>query len=85
VHSVPGNQIINAGILINIDIPSGKNGLLADARDSFTVAPNMSHYSGSSIAEETPKRLWQGIPVGIQRRVTDIDPISAHNICTFQP
>ena len=85
LHGVPGDQIISAGNLINIDIPSDKNGLLADARDSFTVPPDISNYSGNSIAEETPKRLWQGIPVGIQRRVTGTDPISVHNVCTFQP
>lgn len=38
-HGVPGDQIISAGDLINIDVSAEKNGFFADTGGSFIVPP----------------------------------------------
>lgn len=38
-HGIPGNRVIEAGDLVNIDVSASKNGYFADTGASFRVAP----------------------------------------------
>lgn len=58
-HGVPGNQIISAGDLVNIDVSAEKNGFFADTGGSFIVPPGTDIQR--ALCRTTRKALNRGV------------------------
>src|SRR5262249_12709200 len=58
-HGIPGNQVLKAGHLINIDVSAEKNGYFADTGASFVLQGNDRRLE--ALCRDGKRALWTGI------------------------
>lgn len=58
-HGIPGDRIIKAGDLVNIDVSAEKNGYFADAGASFIVPPGTAKLD--RLVRDGKRALWVGL------------------------
>ncbi len=58
-HGIPGNQVLKAGQLINIDVSAEKNGYFADTGASFVL--NGGEQYLENLCRDGKRALWTGI------------------------
>jgi methionyl aminopeptidase len=58
-HGIPGERVIRAGDLVNIDVSAEKNGLFGDTGASFAVPPVRA--ATQRLCRDGKRALWQGI------------------------
>ncbi|WIJ23717.1 type I methionyl aminopeptidase [Devosia sp. RR2S18] len=58
-HGIPGDRVLKAGDLVNIDVSAEKNGVFADTGASFVIPPGNSKLDG--LCRDGKKAMWAGI------------------------
>lgn len=58
-HGIPGDRVLKAGDLVNIDVSAEKNGVFADTGASFLIPPGNSKLDG--LCRDGKKAMWAGI------------------------
>ena len=58
-HGIPGDRVIAAGDLVNIDVSAEKNGLFSDTGASFAVPPVTSKVK--RLCRDGKRAMWTGI------------------------
>lgn len=58
-HGIPGDRVIKAGDLVNIDVSAEKNGVFADCGASFLLPPG--HAKLEALCRDGKKAMWAGI------------------------
>lgn len=58
-HGIPGDRVLAAGDLINLDVSASKNGFFADSGASMTVAPAPSRLD--KLCRDGKRAMWAGI------------------------
>ena len=58
-HGIPGDRVIQAGDLVNIDVSAEKNGFFADTGASFPVPPVSPEIE--KLCQDGRKAMWTGI------------------------
>eukprot|EP00873_Tetraselmis_striata_P030475 jgi/Tetstr1/450739/TSEL_037775.t1 len=71
-HGIPGNRVIKAGDLVNIDVSAEKDGIFADTGASYIVPPG-SVRRLEKLCSDGKKAMWAGIrSVRSGGRIADI-------------
>ena len=60
-HGIPGDRVIVAGDLVNIDVSAEKDGYFADTGGSFAVPPVSPRVA--RLCQDGRRAMWQGIQV----------------------
>ncbi|HEV7292901.1 MAG TPA: type I methionyl aminopeptidase [Devosia sp.] len=58
-HGIPGDRVLKAGDLVNIDVSAEKSGVFADTGASFVIPPGNSKLDG--LCRDGKKAMWAGI------------------------
>lgn len=58
-HGIPGDRVIRAGDLVNIDVSAEKNGYFGDTGASFPVPPVKAHVE--RLCRDGKRAMWEGI------------------------
>lgn len=58
-HGIPGDRVIGAGDIVNIDVSAEKDGVFADAGASFAVPPTTSKME--RLLRDGKRAMWVGI------------------------
>lgn len=58
-HGIPGNRVIAAGDLVNIDVSAEKDGIFADTGASYIVPPGTPRIE--KLCRDGKKAMWTGI------------------------
>ena len=58
-HGIPGDRVIAAGDLVNIDVSAEKDGIFADTGASFAVPPVADRAAG--LCRDGRRALWAGL------------------------
>jgi methionyl aminopeptidase len=58
-HGIPGDRIVRAGDLVNIDVSAEKNGFYGDTGASFAVPPVRSEID--RLCRDGKRAMWEGI------------------------
>lgn len=58
-HGIPGDRVIGAGDLVNIDVSAEKNGFFSDTGSSFAVPPVSSKVK--RLCRDGKRAMWTGI------------------------
>lgn len=58
-HGIPGDRVLAAGDLINIDVSAEKDGVFADTGASFIIPPEASQLT--TLCRDGKKAMWAGI------------------------
>lgn len=58
-HGIPGERVLKAGDLVNIDVSAEKDGYFADTGSSFVMSPKAPRLE--RLARDGKRALWQGI------------------------
>jgi methionyl aminopeptidase len=58
-HGIPGNRVIAAGDLVNIDVSAEKDGIFADTGASYIVPPGTPRIE--KLCRDGKKAMWAGI------------------------
>ncbi|WP_196258357.1 type I methionyl aminopeptidase [Pelagibacterium limicola] len=58
-HGIPGNRVIGAGDLVNIDVSAEKDGIFADTGASYIVPPGTPRID--KLCRDGKKAMWAGI------------------------
>lgn len=58
-HGIPGERVLKAGDLVNIDVSAEKNGVFADTGASFVIPPGNSKLD--VLCRDGKKAMWAGI------------------------
>ena len=58
-HGIPGDRVIAAGDLVNIDVSAEKDGVFADTGASFVVPPSTTKLD--ALCRDGKKAMWAGI------------------------
>ncbi|TPW31662.1 type I methionyl aminopeptidase [Martelella alba] len=58
-HGIPGDRVIGAGDLVNLDVSGEKNGFFGDTGSSFAVPPVSSRVS--KLCRDGRRAMWVGI------------------------
>lgn len=58
-HGIPGERVIQAGDLVNIDVSAEKGGYFADTGGSFAVPPVDPHIA--RLCRDGRRAMWEGI------------------------
>ena len=58
-HGIPGDRVIRAGDLVNIDVSAEKNGYFGDTGASFPVPPVKAHIE--RLCRDGKRAMWEGI------------------------
>ncbi|GGA53085.1 type I methionyl aminopeptidase [Pelagibacterium lentulum] len=58
-HGIPGDRVIEAGDLVNIDVSAEKDGIFADTGASFVVPPATRQVE--KLCRDGKKAMWAGI------------------------
>jgi len=70
-HGIPGDRVIAAGDLVNIDVSAEKNGVFADTGASYAVPPVSRRVE--RLCRDGRRALWAGLrQVGAGRPLADI-------------
>ncbi|MBZ5712035.1 type I methionyl aminopeptidase [Nannocystis pusilla] len=71
-HGIPGDQVLNAGDILNIDITTTLDGYFGDCSDMFVVGGSTTP-EAQKLVDVTRESLWLGIAeVGPTKRIGDI-------------
>lgn len=70
-HGIPGERVLKAGDLVNIDVSAEKDGYFADTGASFVMPPKAPRFE--RLARDGKRALWAGVnSVRTGARVGDI-------------
>lgn len=58
-HGIPGDRVMKAGDLVNIDVSAEKDGYFADTGSSFVMAPKAARLE--RLARDGKRALWAGV------------------------
>jgi methionyl aminopeptidase len=58
-HGIPGDRVLKAGDLINLDVSASKDGFFADSGASFTVSPAPAKLD--KLCRDGRRAMWAGI------------------------
>lgn len=58
-HGIPGERVLKAGDLVNIDVSAEKGGYFADTGSSFVMAPKAARLE--RLARDGKRALWAGV------------------------
>lgn len=58
-HGIPGDRVITAGDLVNIDVSAEKDGIFADTGASYVVPPGTQRIE--KLCRDGKKAMWTGI------------------------
>lgn len=58
-HGVPGERVLRAGDLVNIDVSAEKDGYFADTGASFVMAPKAAQLE--RLARDGKRAMWAGV------------------------
>lgn len=66
-HGIPGNRVLHAGDLVNIDVSAELNGYYADAGKSFQIAPVTTELDGlCKYTHETLMKVISSLKAGVK-------------------
>ncbi|MHA6692559.1 type I methionyl aminopeptidase [Devosia sp. A449] len=58
-HGIPGDRVLNAGDLVNIDVSAAKDGVFADTGASYVLPPSTDRLD--ALCRDGKKAMWAGI------------------------
>jgi len=58
-HGIPGDRVLKAGDLVNIDVSAEKDGYFADTGSSFVMAPKAAKLE--RLARDGKRAMWAGV------------------------
>jgi methionyl aminopeptidase len=58
-HGIPGDRVLNAGDLVNIDVSAELNGYFADTGASFAMTPMATKID--KLMRDGKRAMWSGI------------------------